>query len=104
MPIPTTGANRNVVVDERSVREWKNSLSMLVGSGRAISFAEYRCFRSMDAHETNDRFCGRFEERTTMLVPSYGFPMVPPVVAGNVPPLSLAIRLPRVGYSFFIRR
>ena len=35
-----------------------------------------------------------------MLVPFHEFPIVPPVVAGIVPPLSLAIRLPRVVYYF----
>ena len=42
----------------------------------------------------------RFDERTKMLVPFYEFPMIPPVVTGVVPPLSLAVRLPRVPYYF----
>ena len=100
MPVLTTAAIRNVLMRERSAREWKMSLSMLMGSDRAISFADCQCFRSMDAHETDVRFCGRFDERTTMLVPFYEFPMIPPVVAGVVPPLSLAVRLPRVAYYF----
>ena len=100
MPVLTTAAIRNVVIGERSAREWKTSLSILMGSGRFISLADYQCFRSLDAHETDARFCGRFGEHTTMLVPFYEFPMIPPVVAGIVPPLSLAVRLPRVAYYF----
>ena len=93
-------AIRNVVVVERGMHEWKTSLSMRMGSGRVISFADYFCFRSMDAHETDVRFCGRFDDRTTMLVPFYEFPMVLPVVAEVVPSLSLADRLPRVAHYF----
>ena len=100
MQVLTTAAIRNFVTGEQSAREWKTSLSMLMGSGRVISFADYQCFRSLDAHETDVRFCGRFDERTTMLVPFFEFPMIPPVVAGIVPPLSLAVRLPRVAYYF----
>ena len=35
-----------------------------------------------------------------MVVPFYGFPVVPPVVAGVFPPLSIAVRVPRVAYYF----
>ena len=100
MPVLTTAAIKNVVMGERSAREWKTSLAMLMGSGRVISFAYYQCFRSMDAHETDFRFCGRFDERTTMLVPLYEFPMIPPMVAGIMPQLSLAVRFQRVAYYF----
>ena len=91
---------RNVVVGERGMREWKTSLSMRMGSGRVISFTYYSCFWSMESHETDVLFCGRFDERITMLVLFYEFPMIPPVVSGVVPPLILAVRLPRVGHYF----
>ena len=73
---------------------------MFMGAGRFISFPDYTCFRGMEAHDTDVRFCGKFEERTTMVVPFYDFPVVPPVVAGVVPPLSIALRLPRVAHYF----
>ena len=60
---------RYVVVDERGQREGKTSLTMFIGAGRVISFPDYACFRGMDAHETDVRFCGKFEERTKMVVP-----------------------------------
>ena len=44
MPVLMTAAIRNVVMGERSAREWKTSLSMLMDSGRDISFADYQCF------------------------------------------------------------
>lgn len=69
---------------------------MLRGSGRAISFSDYFCFRSVDVHDTDGRFRGRFDERTTILIPFYEFPMVPPVSAGVISPLSLAVPLPRI--------
>ena len=100
MPVLTTATIRNVVMEERSAHEWKTSLAMRMGSDRVISFADYQCLRSLDAHETDVWFCGRFDERTTMLVPFYESPMIPLVVAGIVPPLSLAVRLPRVAYYF----
>ena len=96
MPVLTTAAIRNVVVGERSAGERKTSLSMLMGSRRIISFGDYQCFRSMDAYDTDVWFCRRFDESTTMLVLFYEFPMILPVVAGVVPPLSLAVRLQRV--------
>ena len=43
-------------------------------------------------------YCECVYVETAMPVPFYEIPMVPPVVAGIVPPLSLAIRLPRVAY------
>ena len=46
------------------------------------------------------RFRGEFEERTTMLVPFYDFPVVSSVVAGVVPPLRIAVRLPKAAYYF----
>ena len=58
------------------------------------------CLRGMDVCETNVRFCGKLVERTTILVPFYDFPVVLPVVAGVFPPLSIAVRLPRVAYYF----
>ena len=64
---------RKVVVDERGQREGKTSLSMFMGAGRVISFPYYACFRGMDAHETDVRLCGKFEERTKMVVPFYDF-------------------------------
>ena len=100
MPLLRMDAIRNGVVSERGMQEWKTSLSMRMGTGRVISFADYFCFRSMDAHETDVRFCGRFDDRTTMLVPFDEFPMVLPVVAGVVPPLSLGVRLQRVAHYF----
>ena len=100
MPVLTTDAIRNVVMGERSAREWKTSLSMLMGSGHLISFADYQCFRSLDAREIDVRFCGRIDGGTPMLVSFYEFPMIPPVVTGIVPPLSLAVRLPRVAFYF----
>ena len=100
MPLLRMDAIRNVVVGERGMREWKTSVLMRMGSGGVISFEDYFCFRGMEAHETDVRFCGRLDDRTTMLVPFYDFRMVPPVVAGVVPPLSLAVRLPRVAHYF----
>ena len=100
MPLLRMDAIWNVVVSERGMREWKTSLSMRICSSRVISFADYFCFRSMDAHETDVRFCGRFDDRTTMLVPFHEFPTAPPVVAGVIPPLSPAVRLPRVAHYF----
>ena len=100
MPLLTMDTIRNVVASERGMREWKTSLSMRMGSGRVTSFADYFCFRRMDAHETDVRFCDRIDERTTMLVPFYEFPMVPPVVARVVLPLIPAVRLPRVAHYF----
>ena len=91
-------ARRNVVVDEREQREGKTSLSMFMGAGRVISFPDYACSRGMDAYETDVRFYGKFEERTTIVVPFYDFPVVSPVVAGVVPPLRIEVRLPRVAY------
>ena len=99
-PVTSTGSVRNVMVDERLQREWKTSFSLLVGSGRVISFADYTCFRGLHAHETDERFCGRFEDRTTTLVPFYDFPAVPSVVSAVFPPLSLSVRLPRVAFYF----
>ena len=100
LPMLGCDAMRKVVVDERGQREGKTLWSMFKGAGRVISFPDYACLRSMDAHETDVRFCGKFEERTTIVVPFYDFPVVPPVVAGVVPPLSIAVRLPRVAYYF----
>ena len=88
----------NVVVDERGQREGKTS--MFTGAGCVISFQDYACFRGIDAHETDVRFCGKFDERTTMVVPFYDFPVVLPVVAGVVPPFGIAVRLPRAAYYF----
>ena len=93
-------AMRNVVVNGRGQSYGKTSSSMFMGAGRVISFRDYACFRGMDAHYTDVRFCGKFEERTTMVVPLYDFPVVPPVVAGVFPPWSIAMRLPRVAYYF----
>lgn len=50
IPLLRIDAIRNVMVSERGMREWKTSLSMRRGSGRAISFADYSRVRSMDAH------------------------------------------------------
>ena len=99
-PVMSSGSVRNVVVEERLHREWKTAFSLLVGSGRVISFADYTCFRGLHAHDTDVRFCGRFEGRTTTLVPFYDFPAVPSVVSGLFPPLSLSVRLPRVAFYF----
>ena len=96
LPMLACETMRNLVVDERGLRQGKTSLSMFMGAGRVISFPDYESFRGMDAHETDVRFCGKFEERTTM----DDFPVVPPVVAGFVPPLSIAVRLPRLAYYF----
>ena len=52
----------------------------------------------MDAHETDVCLYSRFDECTTILVLFYELPMVPPVVAGVVPPLSLGVRVPRVAH------
>ena len=100
LPVMSSRSVRNVVVDERLQREWKTAFSLLVGSGRVISFADYTCFRELHAHETDVRFCGRFEDRTTTLVPFYEFPAVRSVVSGLFPPLSLLVRLPRVVFYF----
>ena len=100
MPLLSMDAIRNVVMGERGTREWKKSLSMRMGSGWVISFADYFCVRSMDAQKTDVRFCGRFDERTTILVPFYEILMILPVVARVVPPLSLAVRFPRVAHYF----
>ena len=67
--------------------------------GRVVS-SRSRTTRASDAHETDERFCGKFDERTTMVVPFYDFPVVLPVVAGVVPPFGIAVRLPRVAYYF----
>ena len=100
LPMLECDAMRKVVVDERGQLEGKASLLMFMGAGRVISFPDYACFRGMDSHEMDVRFCGKFEESTTMVVPFYDFPVVPPVVAGVVPPLIIAVRLPRVAYYF----
>ena len=100
LPMPGCDTMRNAVVDERGQRVGKTSLSMFVGAGRVISFPDYACFRGMDAHETDIRFCGNFEGPTTVVVPFYDFPVVPPVVAGVVPPSNIAVRLPRVAHYF----
>ena len=100
MPLQRMDAIRNVVVGGRGMREWKTSLSMRMGSGWVIALPKYFCFRSMDAQKTDAGFCGRFDERTTMLVPFYEFAMVLLVVARVLPPLSLAVRFPRVAHYF----
>ena len=96
--LPMLGCDlmRNVVVDDGGQREGKTSLSIFMGPGRVISFPDYACFCVMNAHEADVPFCGKFEERTTMVVSFYEFPVIPPVVAGFVPPLGIAVRLPRV--------
>ena len=99
-PVMSRGSVRNVVVDERLQRERKTAFSLLIGSGRVISFADYTCFRGLHAHETDVRFSGRFEDRTTTLVPFSDFPAVPSVVSGVFPPPSLSVRLPRVAFYF----
>ena len=98
--VTSSGSVRNVVAKERLQREWKTAFSLLVGSGRVISFADYMCFRGLHAHEIDVRFCGRFEDRTTTLVPFYDFHAVPSVLSGVFPPLSLSVRLPRVAFYF----
>ena len=60
---------RNVVVDERGLREGRTSSSMFMAAGRAISFPDYARFRCMDANETDVLFCGKLEERKTLVVP-----------------------------------
>ena len=54
----------------------------------------------MDANDTGVRVWGRFDESTAMLVSFYEFPMVPPMVAGVVSPLSVAVRLPHIANYF----
>ena len=88
------------MADKRLRREWKTAFSLLVGSGRVISFADYTCFRGLHAHEIDVRFCGRFEDCTTTLVTFFGFPTVPSIVSWVFPPLSLSVRLPRVAFYF----
>ena len=100
LPMLGCDAMRKVVVGERGQREGKIPLSMIMCAGRVISFPDYACFRSMDAHEMDVRFCGKFEARTKMVVLFYDFPVVRPGVAGIVPPLSIAVRLQRVAYYF----
>ena len=87
-------------VDESGQRERKTSLSMFMRAVRVISLQDYACFRGMYAHETDVRFCGKFEERTTTAVLFYDFSVVPPVFAVVVPPLGIAVRLQRVAYYF----
>ena len=99
LPMLGCDAMRKVVVDERGQREGKTSSSMFMGAALVISFPDCACFRGMDANETDVRLCGKFEERKTMVVPFYDL-LVPPVVAGVIPPLSIAVRLPRVAYYF----
>ena len=96
IPVMMMDAIRNVVMGEYLGREWRKSIAMPMGSNCVMSYADYPCFRRMDAHETYVRFRGRFDEPTTISAPFYEFPMIPPAVADFVSPVGLSFRLPRV--------
>ena len=95
LPMLECDVMRNVVLDERGPRDGKTSLSIFMAAGRVISFPDCACFRGKKAHETDVRFCEKFEKRTTMVVPFSDFPVVPPVVADVVPSLSIVVGQPR---------
>ena len=99
-PMLTDFRFRNVLIHENGPRRWKTAFSLLVGTGRVVSFQYYTYFREMGSHGTDVRMAGRCEDRTKQLVSYDEFPEVPLCVARIIPPRGLAVKGPRVAHYF----
>ena len=99
-PLMTDDRSRNIVVRETDPLQWKTSFALLTGTGRLVSFQDYKYFREPGAQETYVRMSARFEDRTQLLITFDEFPEVPKCVAGIIPPRGLAVKCPRVAHYF----
>ena len=89
---------RDVLVRTEAIRRWKTSYSLMCGTSVAISFRDYSVLRGPLTRKYEVNMGTQAANRTSLMIPSSRFLLMPVEVLSAMLPQGLSVCLPRVAY------